>query len=68
MKWECNRSVQYLFTDFQKAYVSIHRERQWKCVEELKIPIKVISMCKTCTEGKKCCKNRVDIVIFLKRS
>ena len=28
------KSVQYLFVDFQKAYDSIHRGTQWKCMEE----------------------------------
>jgi len=45
--WEYNQSVQYLFTDFQKAYVSIHRDTLWKGMEEFKIPTKLINMCKT---------------------
>ena len=28
--WEYNQSVQCLFTDFQKAYDSIHRDTLWK--------------------------------------
>jgi len=45
-------SVQYLFTYFQKAYDSIHTDKLWKCMEELKIPKELISMC---TKDKKCC-------------
>jgi hypothetical protein len=48
--WEYNQSVQYLFIDFQKAYDSIHRDTLWKCMEELKIPEELISMCKTCVQ------------------
>ena len=28
--WEYNQSVQYLFTDFQKAHDSTHRDTLWK--------------------------------------
>jgi hypothetical protein len=31
-----NQSVRYLFIDFQKAYVSIHRDTLWKCMKEFK--------------------------------
>ena len=48
--WEYNQSVQYLFIDFQKAYDSVHRDMQWKCTEESKIPTKLINMCKTCVQ------------------
>jgi len=48
--WECNQCVQYLFIDFQKAYDSIHRDAQWKCMKEFKIPTKLINMCKTCVQ------------------
>ena len=44
--WEYNQSVQYLFTDFQKACDSIHT--LWKCMIEFKIPTKLLNMCKTC--------------------
>ena len=47
-------SVQYLLIDFQKAYDSIHRDTLWKCMEEFKIPTKLINMCKMCTKDKKC--------------
>jgi len=40
--WEYNQSVQYLFIDFQKAYDSIHRDTIWTCMEEFKIPTKLI--------------------------
>jgi len=43
-------SVQCLFIDFQKTYDSTHREMLWKCMEEFKIPKKVINMCKTCVQ------------------
>jgi len=46
--WEYN-TVQYIFIDSQKAYDSIHRDTLWKCMEEFKIPTKLINMCKTCT-------------------
>jgi hypothetical protein len=48
--WEYNQSVQYLFIDFQKAYDSIHRDALRKCMEEFKIPTKLINMCKTCIQ------------------
>jgi len=44
--WEYNQSVQYLFLDFQKAYDSLHTDMLWKCMEEFKIPKKLINMCK----------------------
>ena len=52
--WEYNQSLQYLYIDFQKAYDSIHRDALWKCMEEFKIPTKLINMCKTCKKDKKC--------------
>jgi len=48
--WVYNRSVQYLFIDFQKAYDSIHRDALWKCMKDFKIPTKLINMCKTCVQ------------------
>ena len=48
--WEYNQVVQYLFIDFQKAHDSIHRDAMWKCMEEFKIPNKLINMCKTCVQ------------------
>jgi hypothetical protein len=47
-------SAQYLLTDFQKAYDSMHRDMLWKCMEEFKIPTKLTNMGKTCTKDKKC--------------
>ena len=32
----------YLFIDFQKAYDSIHRDTLWECMEEFKIPTKLM--------------------------
>ena len=52
--WEYNQSLQYLFIDFQKTYYCIHRDTLWKCMEEFKIPTKLINICKTCTKDKKC--------------
>jgi hypothetical protein len=46
--WEYNQSVQYLFTDFQQAYDSIHTDTLRECMKEFKIPTKLINMCKTC--------------------
>jgi hypothetical protein len=40
----------YLFIDFQKAYDSVHRDALWKCMEEFKIPAKLINMRKTCVQ------------------
>jgi len=51
--WEYNQSVQHLFIDFQKAYVSIHRDALWKCMKEFKIPTKLINMHKTCVQNKR---------------
>jgi len=45
--WEYNQSVEYLFIDFQKTCDSVHRETLWKCMEEFKIPKKLINMHKT---------------------
>ena len=47
---EYNQSVQYLCIDFQKAYDSTQRDMLWQCVEEFKIPTKLINMCKTCVQ------------------
>jgi len=46
--WECNQGVQYLFIDFQKAYDYVRRDMLWKWMEEVKIPKKLINICKTC--------------------
>jgi len=35
-------------------YESVHIDTLWECVEEFKIPTKLINMCKTCTKDKKC--------------
>jgi len=48
--WKYNQSVHYLFIDFQKAYDFIHRDTIWKCMEQFKIPKKLINMCKTCVQ------------------
>jgi len=48
--WEYNYSVQYLFTDFQKANDSIHRDTLRECMKEFKIPNKLINMCKICEQ------------------
>jgi hypothetical protein len=48
------KSEQYLFIDFQKAFDSINRDTLWTCMEEFKIPTKLINMCKTCTKDRKC--------------
>jgi len=48
--WEYNQSVQYLLIDFQRAYDSIHRDTLWKCMEEFKIPTKLINMWRTCVQ------------------
>jgi len=47
---EYNQNVQYLLLDFQKAYGSKHRDTLWKCMEEFKIPKKLINVCKTCVQ------------------
>jgi hypothetical protein len=51
--WKYNPSVQYLFIDFQKAYDSIHRDTLWKCMEEFKIPKKLINSCEICVQKTK---------------
>ena len=56
--WEYNQSVHYLFTDFQKAYDSIHRDTLWECMEEFKIPNKLINLCRTCVQ-----KTRIAVII-----
>jgi hypothetical protein len=49
--WEYNQShIQYLFIDFQNAYDSIHKDMLWKCMEEFKLPTKLINMCNTCVQ------------------
>ena len=35
-----------------------------KCLEELKIPTKLINMYKMCTKDKKCGQNKRNIVMF----
>jgi len=45
--WGYNQIVQYLFIDFQKTCDSVHRDTLWKCMEEFKIPPKLINMHKT---------------------
>jgi len=45
--WDYNHSVQYVFIDFQKACDSVHRGTLWECMEEFKMPTKLINMCKT---------------------
>ena len=44
----------YLFIYFQKAYDCAHRDTLWKCMEEFKIPKKLINMCKTCVQKTRC--------------
>ena len=41
---EYNQIVQYLFNDFRKACDSIHRDTLWKCMEEFKMPKKLINV------------------------
>jgi len=48
--WEYKQSARYLFIDFQKAYDSTHRDTLRKCMQEFKIPKKLINMCKTCIQ------------------
>jgi len=48
--WEYNQIAQYLFTDFKKAYDSVHRDALQKSMKEFKIPTKLINMCKTCVQ------------------
>ena len=48
--WEYNQSVHYLCINFKKAYDSIHRDALWKCMEEFRIPTKLINMCKACVK------------------
>ena len=36
--------------EYQKAYDSIHRDTLWKCMEDFKIPTKLINMCKACVQ------------------
>jgi hypothetical protein len=45
--WEYHQNVQFLFVDFQKTYDFIHRKTLWKCMKEIKIPKKLINVCKT---------------------
>ena len=46
--WEYNQIVHYLFIDFQKEYDAVRRDTLCKCMEEFKIPKKLINVCKTC--------------------
>jgi len=62
--WEYSQSVQYLFIDFQKAYDSTSRDTLWKCMEEIKIPTKLINMC---TKNKQCGQNRRNIITFFQK-
>jgi len=51
--WEYNQSIQYLFIDFQRSYDFIHTDTLWKCMEEFKIPTKLINTYKTCMQKKR---------------
>ena len=33
-----------------KRHMTLHIETHWKCMEEFKIPKKLINMCKTCVQ------------------
>ena len=48
--WGYNQIVQYLFIGYQKAHDSIHVDTLWKCMEEFKIPAKLINICKACVQ------------------
>jgi len=48
--WVYNQSIQYLFIDLKRVYDFIHTDMLWKCMEEFKIPTKLINMCKTCLQ------------------
>ena len=47
-----------MFIDFQKAYDSIHRDTLWKCMEEFKIPKKLINICRACVQ-----KTRSTVIV-----
>jgi hypothetical protein len=51
--WEYNQSAQYIFIDLQEEYDSIHTDTLRKCMEEFKIPTKLINICKTCVQKTK---------------
>ena len=38
------------FSFFLVFYVTMHRDTLWKCMEEFKMPKKLINMCKTCVQ------------------
>jgi hypothetical protein len=62
--WEYNQSVYYLFIDFIKAYDSIQRDVLWKCMEEFKIPTKLINMCKTYVQKTISEVRRNTVILF----
>ena len=40
--------MQYLFIDFQRASDSVRKDKLWKCMEEFKIPEKLICVKRVC--------------------
>jgi len=51
--WVYNQSIHYLFIDLKRIYDFIHIDTLWKCMEEFKIPTKLINMCKTCIQKRR---------------
>jgi hypothetical protein len=47
-KWEYNKAVHPLFTDFQKAYESFWREVFYNILIEFGIPVKLVRLVKMC--------------------
>ena len=65
--WEYNQIVEYFFIDFQQAYDSIHKDTQWKFMEEFKIPKKLINMYKTCVQNtRSAVRIEGKVILFLK--
>jgi len=50
-KWEYNKDVCQLFTDFKKAYDSTKRESLYDILIKFGIPKKLVRLIKTCLEG-----------------
>ena len=47
-KWECNETVNQLFIDFKKAYVSVRREFLYNILIEFGVTQKLVRLIKMC--------------------
>jgi hypothetical protein len=69
-KWEYNKTVHQLFTDFKKAYDSVRRKVLYNILIEFGVPMKLVRLIKMClneTYSKVCIgKNLSDSFLIRK--